>query len=214
MTQVAYAVNYLKSKATPQKIEDLLSYLSLQNRQQEYREAISRILRTHDKVIYDPKDFDGKGSFAFRPKHNIRNGDQLLGFLQSQTTAQGLAVKELAEGWLDAESVIRKLENEHRLLVVRNKKDDHARMVWPDDPTLTQNIHPEFRDMWHKIKLPDPETLRTELEKSGLVPADKAQQPKVKATAPEKKTKKARKSGKTTNTHMVGILRDYSHLKK
>ncbi len=214
MTQVAYAINYLKEKGTPQKLEDLLSYLSVQHRDDDYLRTITMILKKHEKIEFDPSGFDGKGSYAFRPIHNIRNGDQLLGYLQAQTTAQGLPVRELVEGWPGAEGAIRQLENEHRLLVIRNKKDDHARMVWPDDPTLAHSIDAEFQDFWHKIKLPDAETTVTELEKSGLLPTNKSAAPKVKAHAPEKKKKKARKSGRTTNTHMVGILRDYSHLKK
>jgi transcription initiation factor TFIIE subunit beta len=214
MTQVTYAIDYIKNKATAQRYEDLVSYLSLQNQGSDHVKAVKLVLQRHNKVIYDPQGFDGKGSYAYRPKHNIRNGDQLLGYLQAQTTAQGLPVKDLVDGWPDAEDDIRALENEHKLLVIRNKKDDHARMVWPDDPTLNQRIDPEFQSIWHNVRLPDPEALVDELEKSGLLPANKSQASKKVTKAPEKKAKKTRKSGKTTNTHMVGILRDYSHLKK
>ena len=214
MTQVTYAVNHLKSKATPLKLDDLLSYLSAYRLGDDYIRTISVILKNHAKIIYDPKGFDGEGSFAFRPIHNIRNGTQLLGQLQSQTTAAGLPVKELMEGWPDVQDAIRTLETEHKLLVIRNKKDDHARTVWADDPTLAQHVDTAFQDMWFKIKLPEAEILRSELEKNGLTPTDKSAVPKPKPKLQEKKTKKARKSGKTTNTHMAGILRDYSHLKK
>lgn len=214
MTQVTYAVNHLKSKPAPLRLDDLLSYLSAYRYGDDYIRTISAILKQHPKIIYDPKGFDGKGSFAFRPIHNISNGVQLLRYLQGQTTAAGLPVKELIEGWPDAQDVIRSLEREHQLLVIRNKKDDHARIVWPDDRSLAQNVDGGFQDMWFKIKLPDPESLRAELEKNGLTPTNKSAVLKLKAKVQERKTKKARKSGKTTNTHMVGILRDYSHLKK
>lgn len=214
MTQVAYAIKHLQSKEAPLQLEDLLSYLSVQHRGDEYIRTITTILRKHDKIDYDPAGLNGKGSYAFRPIHNIRTADQLLGYLQAQTTAQGLAVRELAEGWPNAEEVIRELENQYRLLVIRNKKDDHARMVWPDDPSLAQQVDLDFQDMWHKIRLPDAETIATDLEKAGLLPTNKSAAPKLKTKVPEKKTKKARKSGKTTNTHMLSILRDYSYLKK
>jgi transcription initiation factor TFIIE subunit beta len=214
MTQVTYAVNHLKTKTTPLKLDDLLSYLSAYRLGDDYIKTLSAILMRHPKIIYDPKGFDGAGSFEFRPMHNIRNGDQLLGHLQGQTTAAGLPVKELLEGWPDVQDAIRALEKEHKLLVIRNKKDDHARTVWADDPTLAQHVDDAFQDMWFKIKLPDAELLISELEKNGLTPTNKSAAPKPKPKVQEKKTKKARKSGKTTNTHMVGILRDYSHLKK
>jgi transcription initiation factor TFIIE subunit beta len=213
-TQVTYAIEYLKSKGSPQTLSDLLSYLSLQYSTDQYKRAINQILQKHDKVEYDPAGFGGKGSFSFRPIHNIRSGEQLLRHLQAQRTAQGLNVRELRDGWQDAEETIKELEDEGKLLVTRNKKDNHAKMVWPNDPSLAVAIDHEFQAIWHKIRLPEAGALADELERAGLTPTNKARGIKVKPKALEKKTKKPRKSGKTTNVHMVGVLRDYSHLKK
>lgn len=210
MTKVTYAVAYLKDKDTPQTLENLLLYLSLQWEGEEYKKMIATILITHEKVIYDRKN----GTFSFRPIHNIRSAEQLLRFLQSQPTAQGLKVRELRDGWQAAEDAIDELEAEGKLLVTRNKKDNHPTMVWPNDPSLAFNIDDEFQQIWHKIKLPEAGALADELEKEGLTPANKSRGIKVKPKQVEKKTKKPRKGGKTTNTHMMGVLRDYSHLKK
>ena len=214
MTQVAYAIEYLKSKGSPQTLSELLSYLSLQYHADDYKRTITTILKSHDKIDYDPNGSDGQGSFSFRPIHNIRSAEQLLGFLQSQPTAQGLNVRELRDGWPGAEDAIRQLEDQGKLLVTRNKKDDHAKMVWSNDPSLAIFIDEEFKNIWHKIKLPEPGALADELERAGLMPTNKARGIKSKPKAPEKKTKKPRKSGKTTNLHMLGVLRDYSHMKK
>jgi transcription initiation factor TFIIE subunit beta len=214
MTQVTYAIDYLKQKNTPQRIEDLFSYLSLQHFDESHKRAITTILMGHKKVDYDPNGFDGQGSFAFRPFHNIRSGDQLLAHLQNQRTAQGLHVRELRDGWPEAEATIRELEAQRRLLVTRNKRDDSARMVWLDDPTLQVSIDEEFKKIWSNIKLPEPNTLAEELEKNGLTPTNKSRVVKAKPKVQEKKTKKPRRSGKTTNVHMLGFLRDYSHLQK
>ena len=214
MTQVTYAVDYLKSKGTPQTLSDLLSYLSLQWREDDYKRTIGKILRSHDKVNFERGHNGAEGLFSFRPIHNIRSSEQLLGHLQAQKTAQGLNVRELRDGWPDAEDAINKLEDQCRLLVTRNKKDDHAKMVWPNDPSLAIRIDEEFKNIWNKIRLPEAGALADELEREGLTPTNKARGIKVKNKPAEKKTKKPRKSGKTTNTHMNGILRDYSHLKK
>ena len=213
MTQVAYTITYLREKG-PQKLDDVFSYLSVQGHSEEYRKALVHILGRHEKIDYDPNGFGGKGSFTFRPIHNISSGDQLLHYLQSQPTAQGLPVKELLEGWPDVEDAIRSLEDEHKLLVIRNKKDDHAKMVWPDDPSLAQRIDPEFMNIWHRIKLPDAESIVAELEKSDLRPTGNDKVVKVKPKVQEKKPKKTRRGGKVTNTHMASILRDYSGIKK
>ena len=123
-------------------------------------------------------------------------------------------MKELLEGWPDVEDAIHSLEDEHKLLVIRNKKDDHAKMVWPDDPSLAQHVDPEFVNLWHRIKLPDAESIANELERTGLVPTSKDKVVKAKPKVQEKKPKKTRRGGKVTNTHMAGILRDYSGMKK
>ena len=214
MTQVTYAIEYLKSKSTPQKLDDLLKYLSLQHYADEYKYTITTILQRHEKIIYDRAGYGGQGSYGFRPIHNIRSGNQLLAFLQAQTTAQGLNVRELRDGWPGAEETIRDLEGQGKLLVTRNKKDDHAKMVWPNDPSLAVRIDDEFKDFWHKIRLPEPGALADELEREGLTPTNKARGIKAKPKMLEKKKKKPRNGGKTTNTHMMGVLRDYSHLKK
>lgn len=214
MTQVTYAIEHLKTKGMPMTLTELLSYLSLQHREDEYKRTIGTILRSHEKVDYEEKGDGGEGTYSFRPVHNIRSGERLLGHLQSQPTAQGLNVRELRDGWPGAEEAINKLEYEGKLLVTRNKKDNHARMVWPNDPSLAVHIDEEFQTIWQKIKLPEAAALADDLEKAGLTPANKSRGIRVKPKVPEKKTKKPRKGGKTTNVHMVGVLRDYSHLKK
>lgn len=214
MTQITYAVDYLKSKGIPQTLQDLLSYLSLQYREDDYKRTIGTILKNHEKISFDRTGADGVGTFSFRPIHNIRSPSQLLGHLQSQPTAQGLNVRALRDGWPGAEDAINQLESQGKLLVTRNKKDDHAKMVWPNDPSLRVHIDDEFKTMWHKIRLPEAGALAEELEREGLTPTNKSRVVRAKPMKQEKKTKKPRKSGKTTNTHMEGVLRDYSHLKK
>lgn len=214
MTQVTYAVEYLKTKGTPLSLEDLLNYLSLQYAEDNYKVTIKTILAHHDKVVYDVKANGGKGSFSFRPVHNIRSAQNLLGFLQKQSTAQGLSVRELRDGWQEAEEAITSLEVENKLLVTRNKKDGHAKMVWPDDPYLSMDVDDEFQSLWHKIKVPDATAVAVSLEKEGLTPANKNRGTKAKPRLEERKKKKARRGGKMTNTHMAGVLRDYSHLKR
>lgn len=214
MTQVTYAIEYLKTKGAPQTLPDLISYLSLQHKEEDYQRTIGAILRSHEKVDYHAKRDGSEGTFSFRPVHDIRSGDRLLRHLQSQPTAQGLSVRDLRDGWPNAEDTINKLEADGKLLVTRNKKDNHAKMVWPNDPSLKIHIDEEFQAIWHKIKLPEPGALADELEKEKLLPANKSRGLKAKPKVIEKKTKKPRRGGKTTNVHMLGVLRDYSHLKK
>ncbi|KAL8942268.1 MAG: hypothetical protein Q9211_001470 [Gyalolechia sp. 1 TL-2023] len=214
MTQITYAIEYLKTKNTPQSLSDILSYLSMQTREESYKSNVETILSRHEKVNYQPASKGSPALFSFRPAHNIRSAESLLAHLQSQHTAQGLSVKELRDGWPDVEDAIDQLEFDGRLLVTRNKKDNHARMVWPNDPSLHFEVDDEFQKIWSRIKLPEPGALADELEREGLTPANKHRTIKKPMKAQEKPKRKARSGGKTTNVHMAGILRDYSHLKK
>jgi len=210
MVQVTYAIEFLRNAGIPQKFKDVASYLSLHNHD-ESKQTVATILRNHDKVIYHPTE----GTYSYRPLHDIRSEQQLLAYLQRQPTAQGLPVKDLRDGWAGAEEAINKLEAKGKVLATRNKKDNHARMVWPDDPSLKFIIDPEFQEIWHKLKLPAPEAVADALETEGLTPANKTRHIQKLPKPQEQKRKKApRKGGKTTNKHMEGMLKDYSHMRK
>ncbi|OJJ49127.1 hypothetical protein ASPZODRAFT_129530 [Penicilliopsis zonata CBS 506.65] len=216
MTQVLFAVEHMKGKATPLKFSEILSYLSLRDKahDQAYVQALRKILQAHEKVRYDPSGANGEGTFRFRPPYDIYDSEQLLKHLQSQSTAAGMNVRDLREGWAGVEETINELEKEGKLLVTRNKKDDHAKMVWANDPSLQQRFDDEFKQIWEKIKIPDSQTVKEELEKAGITPTNKNKVVKARPKVEHKKVKKPRRSGKTTNTHMMGVLRDYSHLKR
>lgn len=216
MTQVLFAIEHMKNKNVALKFSDIISYLSLQSRahDQGYVKALRSILQMHEKVEYDANGANGEGTFRFRPTHNIRNPEQLLKFLQNQKTATGMSVRDLKEGWPNAEEGINQMEKEGKLLVTRNKKDDHPKMVWANDPSLIEHFDDEFKHIWERIKIPDPNIVKEELEKFGITPTNKNKVVGPRVVAPSRKAKKPRRSGKTTNTHMTGILRDYSHLKR
>jgi transcription initiation factor TFIIE subunit beta len=219
MTQVQYALTHLKDKETPLKLYDILSYLSLQGTQDETKRRLAKILKQHSRVTFTPdrehSDLWGAGTYAYRPIYQIYNATQLLSYLQQQTSSNGLLVKELKDGWPSIEDTIDQLESEHKLLVVRNRKDEHARSVWLDDPSLNQEIDTEYKTMWHKIAIPPITDIVQDLIKLKVKPASADPSTIVKGpTKLEKKTKKPRKGGRTTNTHMAAILKDYSHLKR
>ncbi|KAJ5814641.1 transcription initiation factor TFIIE [Penicillium riverlandense] len=216
MTQVLFAIEHMKTKGVPLKFDNIVSYLSLQHRENDpgYMRALRSILQMHEKVNFDPSGANGEGTFSFRPPHNIRTPEQLLQHLQAQTTAAGMSVRDLREGWPNVEEAINQMEKEGKLLVTRNKKDDHAKMVWANDPSLMEHFDDEFKQIWEKIKVPGAQDVKEELERAGITPTNKNKVIKARPKVEQKKTKKPRRSGKTTNTHMMGILRDYSHLKR
>lgn len=215
LTQVVYAQDYLKLKDRPVGFNDIWNYLSIPADHQQHRAVLRRALMLNPKIDYDPKGLDGHGSFRFRPKHAVRSAEELKGYLQRQPTAQGISVKDLKEGWPTAITEIEAMERKGELLVTRNKKDNTPKMVWPNDPSLAQHIDQDFQDFWHKVKLPaNPSDMRAELEKAGLTPTSQVKETVKVLGAREKKKRISRKVGRSTNTHMTGILKDYTQVKK
>ena len=217
MALAVYAVKYLKEKEKALTFDDIYRFLSVpsQLNTDRIRTDLRSHLRTNPRVDYNPKGFDGKGAFTYRPLHPVHSADELKGYLQARPTAQGISVKELREGWSAVPAAIDELEAKGELLVTRNKKDGAAKHVWPDDPSLAQNVEPEFRGLWHKMELPaNASEMRAELERAGLTPTSQIKQPVAQKKQKEKKKRAPRSGGRTTNVHMTAVLKDYSNRKK
>ncbi|KAI9741358.1 MAG: hypothetical protein M1834_003075 [Cirrosporium novae-zelandiae] len=211
MTQIHTATDYIKRKNIPLSFDDIISYLSIQHCDASWRDSVRHILEGHGKIQYDPQGAGGAGSFSYRPMLPIRNGDELLAYLQSQKTAEGVKVNpDLKDGWPDCEPTIDKLETQGKVLVSRFHKENRAKKIWLNDASLRNTIDGEFQTLWHKIRLPASENLAEELEKVNMVPTSKKKEVSQKPKTQEKKRKKPRRVGKTTNKHMENILRDYS----
>jgi transcription initiation factor TFIIE subunit beta len=216
-TQVTYVIEFLKLKDEPKTFKEILEYLSQVHAQEDSKRLIAQILKRHDRVTWRPdpelkvQTWDS-GTFVHRPLINVRTKDQLIQFLQAKVDAQGVLVKEIKDGWPDCEDAINELEAEHKILVTRTKKDNHARMVWSNDPTLIHKVDDKFQEMWNKIELPSVDDVVRKLMESGQKPASEDPSKRIKAAAkPKEKKKKApRKGGKVTNSHMQHLLVDYN----
>jgi len=125
-------------------------------------------------------------------------------------------VKELKEGWSGAMEVINNLEADREILVTRTKKDNQPRMVWINDKTLDSEVDDEFKDIWHRVKIPPPGELPGELQKLGTKPTsvDPASIKKEVKPAHKGRKKAANRRIKITNKHMSNILKDTKDLRK
>lgn len=170
------------------------------------------ILKGNERITWNPTN----GTLEYKPIHNIRSAQALLAHLQQQTTAQGLSVKELKDGWAGAIETIADLEENGDILVTRTKKDNQPRMVWINDKTLDIEIEDEFKLIWHKINIPPAAELPGELEKQGLKPTsvDPATVKKETKNNQQKKRRSQNRRVKVSNTHMSGILKDSKDLKR
>jgi transcription initiation factor TFIIE subunit beta len=214
MTQVTYARDYLKTKETPRSLKDIVEYLNLHKDSTRDLQQLAAILKRDDRITFVPESRNASwntGTYSYAPKLAIRTKNELLGYLQQRPDASGLPLKDLKDGWPNADTAIDELEEQSLVLVTRNKKDGHARHVWPNDPSLKTPIDEEYQMLWNKIVLPSAADIVQELHNAHLKPTSVDPSSVIKKMSTKKeKTKKPRRGGRTTNTHMAGILRDYS----
>lgn len=202
-TQLHLAVEYIKEQDAPVSIPKLQSYLSF-----DIAETLLPLLKEIDRLRYDQET----NTLEYVSLHNIRSSEDLLNFLRTQPTFKGTPIKELRDGWAGCVQAIEELEEENKILVLRNKKENAPRLVWANLGGELLLIDEEFTEMWARVKLPDSDSLYQALVDQSLKPTGADPQlVKRKAPQAEKKQKKARR-GKVTNTHMKGILKDYSQL--
>ncbi len=222
-TNMVYAVDYLKQQsARPMTLERVLNHLNLNKEPEAFQRELVERLRMHPRVRWIPdaalkEQAWNTGTYEHNPIiPNVRDKPALVKYLQRRTDAQGVAVKDLKDGWPDCEAPITELERDHRLLVVRTKKDNHAKMVWLDDASLHHSIDAEFQAMWHKVDVPGQDDIARRLAAVGQKPTSEDPRAKLAAAPREKKQKKRaqRRTGKATNTHMEHLLKDYTHYKR
>jgi transcription initiation factor TFIIE subunit beta len=222
ISQMAYAVSWLRGKDEPQTCIDVLGYLSATARPEKEQEFFVDQMRRHPQIqwIPDPSLSEQtwrSGTYAHRAViPDVKTKTQLLAHLQKKTDASGVSVKDLKDGWPDCEAGINELEREHKVLVIRAKKDGAAKTVWLDDASLFHEVDPQLKLLWSRVEVPSVENIVPKLVAAQQKPA--SEDPRLKANqAPktEKKKKRAqRRTGKSTNVHMEHLLKDYSHMKR
>jgi transcription initiation factor TFIIE subunit beta len=199
LTQITYIIDFLKKKNDAKTFQEILQYLSKANATEQQKKVMAGILRKHGSIEWIPdqklklQHWDS-GTFRHKPKIPVRSKTELLAYLQQKPDARGVPVLDLKDGWPDCEGPISELEEEHRVLVTRTKKDNHARMVWSNDGSLVHRVDSEFQVMWHKIELPGPDDLVRTLLEAGQKPAseDPAKRIKVPVKQKDKKKRPAR----------------------
>ncbi|KAK6205216.1 TFIIE beta subunit core domain-containing protein [Scheffersomyces amazonensis] len=202
-TYLLLATEYIKQYDHPIPVSKLSDYLSF-----DVHLTLMPLFKEIDRINYDPE----ADTIQYVSLHNIRSPEDLLNFLRGQITFKGTPVKDLKDGWAGCIAAINSLEEENKILVLRNKKENAPRMIWINEGPKLGSIDDEYKVMWNDVKLPDPDNLYQSLIDQGLKPTGADPNLiKKKPQQQEKKQKKARR-GKITNTHMKGILKDYSQL--
>ncbi|ODV94075.1 hypothetical protein PACTADRAFT_50964 [Pachysolen tannophilus NRRL Y-2460] len=200
-TQLHLAVEFIKSQDYSIPVSKLEDYLSA-----DVTTNLLPLLSNIDRIKYDPHT----GMIEYMSLHNIRSSADLLGFLRSQPIFKGISIKELKDGWNGCMDSVNELEKQHKVIVLRKKKENAARLVFPNLGGEVGLIDEEFVNMWSHIKLPEGDSLQIKLNENGLKPTSMGPLTKKKPIGTESKKLKKPRRVKLTNTHMKGILKDYN----
>lgn len=221
-TQMVYAVNHLKEKDKDLSITDIVDHLTRRPvAEQEWVELVEN-LRKHPRVKWTPdpsltEQNTRSGTYQHNPViPGVKSKETLLAYLQAKKDAMLVHVKDLEDGWPKDRlyPAITELERDHKILVVRTKKDNHPRYVWQDDPSLWHEVDQEFQSMWHKTNIPALDDINRLLIQAGQKPASEDPRLKVINAKIEKaKPKKKKKAPRNlTNTHLKGHLSMFKDL--
>ena len=222
-TQMTFAVDYLKKKGEAKTITDIIDHLSLRSYSDEHKRELTDGLRGHPRVDWKPDTSLNEqtwktGSYTHRPLiPGVKDATSLLAHLQRKTDASGVCVKDLKDGWPDCEDTLTLLERQHKVLVVRTKKDNFPRYVWADDSSLQHKVQPEFQVMWHRVPLPSLDDMHRKLVNVGQKPTSEDPRKTAQGLGGKPKTQKKRagkRVGKATNVHMAHLMQDYSNLRR
>lgn len=219
---MAFAVEHLKKKGEPKAVNDILGFLSLTNHPEEHKKELIESLRGHPRVDWKPDSGLSEqtwrtGTYEHRPIiPGVKDATSLLAHLQRKTDASGVSVRDLKDGWPDCEDTLATLESAHKTLVVRTKKDNFPRFVWPDDPSLYYKVEVEFQSMWHRVPIPSLDDMHRKLTGAGLKPTsdDPHKANMGQANKKQQKKRAGKRIGKATNVHMQHLMQDYSGMRR
>lgn len=222
-TQMTFAVDHLKDKGEPKTVTEIIDYLSLRSFSEEHKKELIEGLRGHPRVEWKPDTSLSEqtwktGTYVHRPIiPGVKDGTSLLAHLQKKTDASGVSVKDLKDGWPDCEDTLTRLEKQHKILVVRTKKDNFPRFVWADDSSLHHEVQPEFQQMWQRVPIPSLEDMHRKLVAVGQKPTSEDPHKNAQggpAKPKQQKKRAGKRIGKATNVHMAHLMQDYSNLRR
>lgn len=201
-SKLLWATEYIQKKGKPVPLTELMDYLSMKK-----DDKVIELLKKLERIEYDEK----KSAFKYLSTYDVHSAQELLNLLRSQVTFKGISFKDLKDGWPQCEETINDLEEESKILVLRTKKDKTPRYVWYNRGGNLNCIDEEFVKIWDNVQLPQFAELPRKLQELGLKPASVDPASIKRQTTRVEVKKKRNRRGKITNTHMAGILKDYSH---
>lgn len=190
-------------------LEELLDETNQIDLSQRHKNWLIGALSNNIKVEPTP---DGK--FAFKPTFpKLRDSKSILRLLDEydRKGKGGILLEEIEESLPKADKYINKLGDS--ILIIVRPVDKKKVVFYNDKSLLPTKIDEEFQKLWRSVTVDSLEESKIEeyLEKQGLATMQDLNARKAVPMQKRKKvTSKKGKNFKKTNTHVAGILQDYS----
>ncbi|PWN47640.1 hypothetical protein IE53DRAFT_401771 [Violaceomyces palustris] len=225
-TQLASAIDALKSQTHPVRLEDFALSHGLNSLLNSSGSLFARF-KAHERVLHDAKT----DLWSYKPDFDLRSPTDLVDLLRERYknpggggsgSSAGMKLAELRESYPQAREAIEELSKfqpsqDREVLVLRGQRDGAIKQVfW--NPLRGDEVKPiddEFKTLWHELKVPDLVDLPKELENEGLTTADMLDAPIPGGGVVAKKKKGKKGAGsrrvKLQNTHLeeVDLSKDY-----
>jgi len=122
----------------------------------------------------------------------------------------GMDMRDLKDSLSKVPTAVEELIQSQQILAICSK-DNAPKTLFHNEMQLDIRLEPDFKEMWHSLKIPDETDLPRELEKAGLKTMEVFEKKVAKAEPKLKKAKQRNRRVKITNTHLEGIdlTKDY-----
>ncbi|PWZ03102.1 hypothetical protein BCV70DRAFT_197334 [Testicularia cyperi] len=221
-TQLASAIDALKSHVNPVRLEDFALSQGLPSLLNPNSSLFLRF-KSHDRVLYNGKT----DLWMYKPDYDLHTPSDLVALLKDRymnpgngaknSSAVGMRLAELRESYPAAKDAIEELakvepKEDREVLVLRGQRDGTIKQVFwnPLRGKEAKGVDEEFKTLWHDLKVPDLVDLPKELEQEGLTTTEMLDAP-LSAAQQAANSKKKKKKGtgarrfKLQNTHLEGV---------
>ncbi|XP_067848982.1 transcription initiation factor IIE subunit beta isoform X1 [Heptranchias perlo] len=208
---LAKIVNYMKTRhqrgdthpLTLDEILDETKLLDIGMRQKQW-------LMT-EALLSNPKIDVIDGTYAFKPKYNLRDKKALLRLLDKhdQRGLGGILLEDIEEGLPNAQKVIKVLGDQ----IIFVTRPDKKKILFYNDKSCQFTMDEEFQKLWRSIPVDsmDEEKIEEYLKRQGISSMQETGPKKVACVQKRKRPASQRKRKfKTHNDHLAGILEDYT----
>ncbi|MEN2500228.1 MAG: Transcription initiation factor IIE subunit beta [Marteilia pararefringens] len=191
-------------------LKEICGQIGLTMRPNDFDWLNNHALQSNPKIYVDPDDIT---KFRYNPKYSFQNASELLLTLKAMQIydGSGMLVEDIEECLDDTPRVLEKISTKIHILT---KNKNKTQIVFYKDPEFEPIVDEEIQKLWRGHSLEGKDSLKIEqyLTKKGLSCLKDRSDINNGSLSQNKKEKsnKIRSNSKLFNTHLDGVLQDFS----